>query len=364
MARDMANNMETNLPGDMRAARAAPARRARTLAAVAATLLLASAVARSAGPAGDLLVFDTRQDFVDTSTVLLGGLDAEGALRLEDFSDNFLQFLPPMEFAACTEPVSSDSSDACFAPGVLEPGFSLTSHNRFGIIMLGADLLGTTDPVIGGWPYRLTPSSLNYTQVNFTNGPALVGVDVYGFRIAGGAATGEPAPVLVEAFDTEGVLVGEFTVSPPAHNQPAFAGFFSPRPLGMVQIGTRETAAGSMISNLQFGGSAGRLQPEPALLQMGSVAIGASTSATLQLRNQGLLDVQVASVQPLPAPFAIGAENCTGNVLAAGDSCTIAVGFAPTFAGGFNASIEVLDAAGATTTVAVRGGSIAAGGGQ
>ena len=87
---------------------------------------------------------------------------------------------------------------------------------------------------------------------------------------------GEPAPVLVEAFDTEGVLVGEFTVSPPAHNQPAFAGFFSPRPLGMVQIGTRETAAGSMISNLQFGGSAGRLQPEPALLQMGSVAIGGS----------------------------------------------------------------------------------------
>ena len=109
----------------------------------ALVLLVAAAVPMQAVAGDALLRFDSRQELLDAGDELLADLDPEvSGLRIEDFSDSFIRFLPRGEFAACTEPVSSDSSDACFAPGVLEPGFSLTSHNRFGIIMLGADLLG------------------------------------------------------------------------------------------------------------------------------------------------------------------------------------------------------------------------------
>lgn len=332
----------------------------RTLSsAVAAGLLVAASMAQAGG---ELVVFEDRQELVDAAAAMLPA----GAvpLQLEDFSEGFVRFLPQMEFAACTEPVSSRSNDACFAPGGLVEGFSLGSSHRFGIIMLGSDLLGTTDPVIGGWPYRINPSSLNYTRIGFSGGPVLFGVDVYGFRIAGGSATGESAPVLVEAFDTDGDLVGEFTVTPASHNQPAFAGFFSPRPLGTVQVGTREQAAGTMIAMLQFGGSAGRLQPQPASLDLGAVALGGSASATVEFRNTGVLDVGIASVQPLPAPFSIAADGCTGQVLASDQACAITVAFSPAYAGGFEAGVQLIDAGGAAASVAVRAGGVAAGGGQ
>lgn len=329
----------------------------------ALVLLVAAAVPMQAVAGDALLRFDSRQELLDAGDELLADLDPEvSGLRIEDFSDSFIRFLPRGEFAACTEPLDSDSSDACFAPGGLEAGFTIRSSHRYGVIMPGPDILGTSDALIGGWPYRINPSSLNFTQLDFSGGPVLFGADVYSFRIAGGESTGESAPVLVEAFDTEDELIGEFTVEPSTANQPAFAGFFSPRPLGRVQIGTREQAAGTFIAQLHFGGSGGRLTATPAALEFGSAAVGGVASRVVTLTNEGVLDVQVESLEPLAEPFILGSEDCTGQVLASGGSCSFEVRFTPRYIDTFHAILQIEDDAGSATTVAIRGGGVAGGG--
>lgn len=248
----------------------------------------------------------------------------------EDFELSMARFLPQTEFAACTEPVSSHSDDACFAPGTLAPGFSLHSVAGFGVLSMGRDIVGFPSMTLGAWPYRLSPSSINPTRVEFEHGPTVVAADVFAFRIAGGNATGETAPVQVRAFDRDGQLLGSYQVTPPTHNQPAFAGFSSAVPLGAVEFGPIEEAVGVQIDNLLFGGMAQAPELADDRLAFGVQPVGGVAVLPVQVTNPGdqpwILDVPVLSGS---SAYQLAEEDCSQTALAPRSDCTIWLAFTP-----------------------------------
>lgn len=260
----------------------------------------------------------------------------------EDFEASMTRFLPQMEFAACTEPVSSASDDACFAPGTLVPGFSLRSASGYGVVSLGLDIVGFPSMTIGAWPYRLTPTSISPTRIEFEHGPTVVAADVFAFRIAGGSATGDTAPVTVQAFDLDGQPLGSFQVTPSAHNQPAFAGFSSAVPLGAVEFGPAEEAVGVQIDNLLFGGMAEDPVVAVNRLAFGVLPVGGLEVLPLQVDNPGdqpwQLDVPLLSGA---SAYQLVEEDCSATILAARSQCTIWLAFEPDWVDTFFGRLQV-----------------------
>lgn len=259
----------------------------------------------------------------------------------EDFEKSMARFLPPMEFAACTEPVSSRSDDACFAPGDLAEGFSISSSNRYGVLSLGRDIIGFPSMTVGAWPYRISPSSLNFTQVVFDAAPTLVAADVYGFRLANGSATGETAPVTVEAFDRDGGSLGSFVVSPASVGEPAFAGFSSAVPIGRVEFGARDEGAGAQIDNLLFGGLPQLPSASHQRLGFGASALGGMHLKSVDIINHGDQPWQLDAPSVNGDGYSMADEDCSQEPLAAQSSCTIWVAFEPTYVDSFFGRVEV-----------------------
>lgn len=288
-------------------------------------------------------------------------------LRHEDFENSMARFLNQMEFAACTEPVSSRSDDACFAPGDLVEGFAIRSSHRRGVLSQGVDILQVDSMTIGAWPYQVSPSSLNYTRVEFDDPPTLVAADVYGFQLASGSATGDPVPVQVEAFDQEGQSLGSFIVQPSTYNVPAFAGFQSPVPIAAVEFGTRVQIAGEQIDNLYFGGGAGRPVPDREQVDFGVVTPAQVGIEIVQVGNGGSLPLSLDAPQLTGSgAFEIEDENCSQTPIAAGGSCLIWLSFQPGYRDDFRAALRLDgDNPGAPLRLRLRGvGAEPAGGGQ
>lgn len=80
------------------------------------------------------------------------------------------------------------------------------------------------------------------------------------------------------------------------------------------------------------------------MLAFGSVAPGSSTSASVRVRNTGslLLTLGAADVSNVREPFSLGSDACSGRILPAGESCSIAVQFAPSLPGNFSGSLSIL----------------------
>ncbi len=262
-------------------------------------------------------------------------------LSHEDFENSMARFLNQMEFAACTEPVSSASDDACFAPGDLVDGFSIRSSHLKGVLSQGIDILSVDSMTIGAWPYQSSPSSLNYTRVEFDHGPTLVAADVYGFQLAPGIPTGDPVSVVVEAFGLDGKSLGSFEVLPSAYNLPAFAGFQSSVPIAAVEFGTRAMNAGEQIDNLYFGGGAGRPVLQHRQLDFGAVGAGAVAVQSLQIDNGGSLPLSLGVPQVSGGPFAVEDEDCSQAALPAGASCTVWISFQPGYRDDYRARLNI-----------------------
>jgi len=262
-------------------------------------------------------------------------------MQSEDFEDSFARFLPDDEFAACVEPVTPQSNDACFEPGGVPTGMSLSSSNRYGVIVMGTDLLDTPSLVGGGWPYRSAPSSLNFTRIDFDDGPTVAALEVYGFRLESGSVNGLAAPVMVEVFDTDGLPLDSFTVEPDTYNAPVFVGIESESSIGQIQVGTREEGAGAMIDNLQFGGGPGAIDASPAALHFGAVAIDDVATLDVVVTNRGYLDATLAPNASPPPPFLLESDGCVNAVLAPGASCTLTFAFSPAFADAFDIEVPL-----------------------
>ncbi len=268
---------------------------------------------------------------------------AQGSMTFvsEDFERSMTRFLDPMEFTACTEPVSSRSDDACFAPGDLATGFSIHSTHGYGVLSMGKDIIQFPSFTVGAWPYRSTPSSLNYTRVEFDHGPTVVAADVYGFGLSGGSATGAAAPVTVEAFDRNGGSLGSFVVTPAAFNQPAFAGFSADVPIGAVEFGTRELSAGAQIDNLLFGGMAQAPQLSKDRLRFGSQAVGQLQVLSVEVRNPGDQPWHLDPAVVQGEGYAVADDDCAAAPLAARSACTIWIAFDPAYLDTFFGRLQV-----------------------
>lgn len=286
-------------------------------------------------------------------------------LRSEDFESGKAGRLPQDHFASCIEPVSSQSEDACFAPGELEHGFRLRSSNGYGVIVMGTGLLGADSLVIGGWPYRLSPSSLNFTQIEFSDGPTFLAARVYGFEIVDGASNGQAAPVTVEAFGVGGQSLGSFVVTPARASEPAHVAFISSEPVAMLEIGTRQEAAGAMIDDLVFGGGVGRPVPDRSEVDFDGVGAGATEVRLLTVRNAGALPLSLDAPQVGPGPFAVEEEDCSAAALPATGQCSIWISFQPGHADDFRAGLSMSAGAGVDPlVVSLTGTGLATGGAQ
>ncbi len=285
--------------------------------------------------AGTVTFYDDRQDFLDATQAL--------DLVIEDFEAGF-ELATSEQWAACREPIGSDSDDACFARGDLAPGFAIFSTELPGqLLRMEPGVWDSESVVVGAWPFRINPGSFNPTRVRFDEGPTAVGADVYGVRLESGNPSGLVEPVLVEVFDRDGILLDSVLVEPPAYDEPAFVGLVSSVPVGEVVFGTQLNelgqGAGEMIDNLHFGGGPGRLEVEPA--EFGPVALGDTATRMATLNNAGHLDLQVGNLPAVPAPFAVQADGCSGELLGPGESCNIELVFEPGVARTFSQALEV-----------------------
>jgi bacillopeptidase F len=89
-------------------------------------------------------------------------------------------------------------------------------------------------------------------------------------------------------------------------------------------------------------------------LLFGHVPVGTTATETLTLHNDGsgFLDIQSISIAGSPSPFTVVSNTCTQG-LGSGESCTVAVGFAPALHQIFTARLDVLSnsSAGAVTSI-------------
>jgi hypothetical protein len=319
----------------------------------------ASAFAHAAAPvpnggSGQLTLYDDLGAFLAATQTL-------GEFAHEDFEGGFTHYLPLMEFSACAEPVHSASNDACFAPGDLVDGIHIRSSRDWGVIAFNTGIFGLPDRVVAAWPYRVNPPpTLDFTIVDFVHPPTAVAADVYGLKIENGSANGDTVPVQIDAYAADASLIGSFTVQPASANVAAFAGFTSPVPIASVVYGTRVEIAAAPIDNLRFAGSAG-VASATDTLDFGPVAVFDSVTLPWQVTNEGHLDL-VFGAAPLPAPpFAIVSNDCSGNTLAPGASCTVQFSFAPTWQDIFSQALEVpLASASAPVVLRLGGGGVLA----
>jgi len=79
-------------------------------------------------------------------------------------------------------------------------------------------------------------------------------------------------------------------------------------------------------------------------LPFGSVAVGASSTATLTVTNSGNADLtlgQVATAEPLGAPFSVVTDTCSGQTIAPLGTCTVEVRFEPTAVGAVADNLDI-----------------------
>jgi len=145
---------------------------------------------------------------------------------------------------------------------------------------------------------------------------------------ADGINWGSPVFVLQNGQDT-----GQFSSTTVSHNQGSTY-------IRLVQVGS--SADYCYADNIIL---TTPVDPEPILsapstLNFGSLSIGGSLSKTLDLQNIGTAELNISNVALASnGAFAIEQNNCM--TVAAGDSCSVQLAFAPSDAGTFNETLSI-----------------------
>jgi hypothetical protein len=291
--------------------------------------LLASSLAFAA-PNGALTTYPDLPAFLAATSNL-------GTPVHEDFEKGYAQYLPQTQFAACVEPVSSDSNDACYAKGDLAAGFHLSSTNARGVIVMNPGIYNLPGRSIGAWPYRLNAQS--YTEIRFDVAPTAIAANVYGFAMGDGAVPTNPVPVEVDAYDANDSLIGTFEVTPGAITSSAFAGFTSAIPVARVVFGTHVDYSAGPIDDLYFAGGAGHLAVDGA--DFGPVVVGDTATLAVTFANTGHLPLVLGTLPPPAAPFSYASDACSGTTLQPAATCVVQVTFAPAFESDFAQTLSI-----------------------
>ncbi|HEY0180026.1 MAG TPA: hypothetical protein VGC30_10400 [Dokdonella sp.] len=246
------------------------ARRVRGAAMLAAAMLAATATANAAvqGPQGTLQFYADEAAF-----------DAALGIPLELTTETFDGGAPVGPFPTnCGDPMSSASDDACFTPGELVPGFSISATSGtatdLSIFPTGFIGPGQTGRAVGAATFT------DKTIVSFDPPATATAAKVYG-----GTSI---SAVDVEVFDTDGNSLGTTVVPAGATRDAAqFIGVTSPTPIGKVTFDAEVAGTGELIEELQFR-PAGLTPPGLALaFSPSGVAAGETSTLTITLGNQG-----------------------------------------------------------------------------
>lgn len=209
-----------------------------------------SAQAPGARLGGTVTLFATRAEWTT----------ATGVAAVETFDGGAT---PNASVATCGATVSSASNDACFTPGQLSGGFSVSSSGT-ALVVLGTGFLGAgqTSDVIGSNEFTA------FTTVNFDAAQNVRSVAMDG--LIGNAPTGT---IDVRVFDTVGTLVDTFSVATVAQDAASFIGFVSPVSVGRVEL-QGAADSGELLDNLSFGTGGGLPPPvaRPAVIPTASTS--------------------------------------------------------------------------------------------
>lgn len=99
--------------------------------------------------------------------------------------------------------------------------------------------------------------------------------------------------------------------------------------------------------------------PEP--VNFGSIELGDTATQTVTINNEGAVNLKLGT---LPAPsntaYVIATDNCSGQLLAATDSCTVALSFTPASEGPSNGTLEVpyVDPVSGTKSITLNGSGV------
>lgn len=263
---------------------------------------------------GDLQLFASLAEFQDAT--------AGWGLVFEDFSSR-----APNSASPCYEPANSDMGQpgttffapVCFEPGVLAPGFSVRSNldvgaHGHGLWVFGAGIAGLPVPVVG------TQSPASTTLVDFHEGVVAVAMDAFDWQAG--------TPLTFVVLGAGGRHLGDFTVSGTVPSQGVFAGFISAEPVHRVEVRSLSGAT-QMISNLRFGGQPGGYTASGTDLHFGTAPPGGNALASVWLEQTGDLPVQMPSLPAPSAPFVALFDDCSGEMLAPGDSCEVTYSYEP-----------------------------------
>jgi hypothetical protein len=121
-------------------------------------------------------------------------------------------------------------------------------------------------------------------------------------------------------------------------------------------------SAGNVTSNvatLTVGGAgAGQLTANPAKLNYGNVTVGSTNTLPVMLTNTGNSSISISNLTLSGAGLSIGGVS-SGLTLAAGNSATLTVTFAPSATGTLNGSVAVTsNATDPTVTIALSGAAV------
>jgi hypothetical protein len=121
-------------------------------------------------------------------------------------------------------------------------------------------------------------------------------------------------------------------------------------------------SAGNVTSNVAIltvgGAGAGQLTANPAKLNYGNVTVGSSNTLPVTLTNTGSSSVSISNVTLSGAGLNIGGVS-SGLTLAAGNSATLTVTFAPSASGTLNGNVTVSsNASDSTVTIALSGAAV------
>ena len=121
------------------------------------------------------------------------------------------------------------------------------------------------------------------------------------------------------------------------------AGLLGPAAAPFLALSTGGASDSASVTLTGRGVAAAALVVEPIAQDLGTVVTGGQSSAAFSVRNPGGLptgSITMTVGGTNAAEMALGADDCTGGVLAPGASCTVVVNFVPTSIGAKTAALN------------------------
>ena len=206
-----------------------------------------------------------------------------------------------------------------------------------------AHLTGTATP--GDMPLGVNPASYNYTTI------AIGQIPNEEFTVSNGGNTTK-----VPTMSLTGANADEFELK----NDTCTGTSLAPGASCTVDVWYRPATVGTKSASLQavwatgsssaslsggaFEDSNAFVTSDPPSYDFGGVTVGQTSSVTLPFTNHGAATSPPVSFSlegPNNTDFALSMDNCTGAVLANGDTCTVTVSFTPASTGTKHASLQV-----------------------